>query len=42
MSIPPDLSRPLLPDEVSEEIGKQRRLTLAELIALSLAGKQLH
>jgi starvation-inducible DNA-binding protein len=42
MSIPPDPSRPLLPDELSEEIGKQLQLTLAELIALSLAGKQLH
>src|SRR5215211_4554261 len=42
MSISPDPSRPLLPDEVSEEIGKQLQLTLVELIALSLAGKQLH
>jgi starvation-inducible DNA-binding protein len=32
---------PLLPDEVCGEIGKQFQLTLVELIALSLAGKQL-
>ncbi|MDA0164378.1 hypothetical protein OM076_29175 [Solirubrobacter ginsenosidimutans] len=30
-----------LPDEACEEIGKQFQLTLVELIALSLAGKQL-
>jgi starvation-inducible DNA-binding protein len=32
---------PPLADEVSAEIGKQLQLTLVELIALSLAGKQL-
>ena len=42
MSIPPDPSRPLLSDEICDEIGKQLQLTLVELIALSLAGKQLH
>jgi starvation-inducible DNA-binding protein len=31
-----------LPDDIAEEIGKQLQLTLVELIALSLAGKQLH
>jgi starvation-inducible DNA-binding protein len=30
-----------LPDDVCEEIGNQLQLTLVELIALSLAGKQL-
>ena len=33
---------PPLPDEVAEEIGRHLQLTLVELIALSLAGKQLH
>jgi starvation-inducible DNA-binding protein len=37
----PDTPNPPLPDEVSGEIGKQLQLTLVELIALSLAGKQL-
>jgi starvation-inducible DNA-binding protein len=32
---------PPLDDDISEEIGKQLQLTLVELIALSLAGKQL-
>ena len=32
----------LLPDDIAEEIAKQLQLTLVELIALSLAGKQLH
>jgi starvation-inducible DNA-binding protein len=32
---------PPLPDEVAGEIGRQLQLTLVELIALSLAGKQL-
>ena len=32
---------PPLPDDVAEEIAKQLQLTLVELIALSLAGKQL-
>ncbi|HEY6889475.1 MAG TPA: hypothetical protein VI300_16885 [Solirubrobacter sp.] len=32
---------PPLPDEVAGEVGKQLQLTLVELIALSLAGKQL-
>jgi starvation-inducible DNA-binding protein len=31
-----------LPDDVADRIGKQLQLTLVELIALSLAGKQLH
>ena len=31
-----------LADELSEEIAKHLQLTLVELIALSLAGKQLH
>jgi starvation-inducible DNA-binding protein len=42
MSTSPDGLSPLLPDDVSEETGKQLQLTLVELIALSLAGKQLH
>ena len=42
MSSAPDGSTSPLPDEASEEIGKQLQLTLVELIALSLAGKQLH
>jgi starvation-inducible DNA-binding protein len=37
----PDRPNPPLPDEVCGEIGKQLQLTLVELIALSLAGKQL-
>jgi starvation-inducible DNA-binding protein len=37
----PDTPNPPLPDEVSGEIGKQLQLTLVELIALSLTGKQL-
>ena len=37
----PDGLNPPLPDEVAGEIGKQLQLTLVELIALSLAGKQL-
>ncbi|WP_028060180.1 ferritin-like domain-containing protein [Candidatus Solirubrobacter pratensis] len=40
MSRQPERPNPPLPDEVSEEIGKQLQLTLVELIALSLAGKQ--
>ena len=32
---------PPLPDDVCEEIGRQLQLTLVELIALALAGKQL-
>ena len=31
-----------LPDDIAEEVGKQLQLTLVELIALSLAGKQLY
>lgn len=42
MCTQPDGSNPLLADELSEAIGKQLQLTLVELIALSLAGKQLH
>jgi starvation-inducible DNA-binding protein len=41
MSSQPDRLNPPLPDEVAGEIGKQLQLTLVELIALSLAGKQL-
>ena len=41
MSSQPDRPNPPLPDEVSGEIGKHLQLTLVELIALSLAGKQL-
>jgi starvation-inducible DNA-binding protein len=41
MSSQPDRTNPPLPDEVCGEIGKQLQLTLVELIALSLAGKQL-
>ena len=41
MSRLPDRLNPPLPDEVAGEIGKQLQLTLVELIALSLAGKQL-
>ena len=37
----PDRPNPPLPDEVCAETGKQLQLTLVELIALSLAGKQL-
>ena len=42
MSTQPDEPNPLLADEQSEAIGKHLQLTLVELIALSLAGKQLH
>ena len=42
MSTSPDPAHPALPDDVAEEIGRHLQLTLAELIALSLAGKQLH
>jgi starvation-inducible DNA-binding protein len=42
MSSAPERPNPPLPDDVADEIGKQLQLTLAELIALSLAGKQLH
>lgn len=41
MARPPDGSNPPLPDEVAGEIGRQLQLTLVELIALALAGKQL-
>jgi starvation-inducible DNA-binding protein len=37
----PETPNPPLPDEVCAEIGKHLQLTLVELIALSLAGKQL-
>ena len=37
----PDSPNPPLPDETCEAIGKQLQLTLVELIALALAGKQL-
>jgi starvation-inducible DNA-binding protein len=39
---PPEPPNSPLADEVAEEIGKQLQLTLVELIALSLVGKQLH
>lgn len=42
MSIEPDAPNPPLADELSEEVGKHLQLTLVELIALSLSGKQLH
>ena len=42
MATPPERPNPPLPDDIAEEIGKQLQLTLVELIALSLAGKQLH
>jgi starvation-inducible DNA-binding protein len=42
MSISPDRPNPPLPDAVSEEVGRHLQLTLVELIALSLAGKQVH
>jgi starvation-inducible DNA-binding protein len=41
LSRQPDRPNPPLPDEVCGEIGKHLQLTLVELIALSLAGKQL-
>jgi starvation-inducible DNA-binding protein len=37
----PESPNPPLPDAVCGEIGRQLQLTLVELIALSLAGKQL-
>jgi starvation-inducible DNA-binding protein len=37
----PDRPNPPLPDEVCEEVGNQLQVTLVELIALSLAAKQL-
>jgi starvation-inducible DNA-binding protein len=42
VSTAPERPNPLLPDDIADTIGKQLQLTLAELIALSLAGKQLH
>ena len=41
MSRQPDAPNPPLSDEACAEVGKQLQLTLVELIALSLAGKQL-
>ena len=41
MSREPDQPNPPLPDEVCGAIGEQLQITLVELIALSLAGKQL-
>jgi len=41
LSSQPDKPNPPLADDISGEIGKQLQLTLVELIALSLAGKQL-
>jgi starvation-inducible DNA-binding protein len=42
VATPAERPNPPFPDDVAEEIGKQLQLTLVELIALSLAGKQLH
>jgi starvation-inducible DNA-binding protein len=42
VSLSPDRPNPSLSDDVAEEIGRHLQLTLVELIALSLAGKQLH
>ena len=42
MSTQPDGPNSPLADELCEEIGKHLQLTLVELIALSLTGKQLH
>jgi DNA-binding ferritin-like protein len=41
MSTPPHSPNPPLADEVAAAIGKELQLTLVELIALALAGKQL-
>jgi len=41
VSTQPDRPNPPLSDEICEEVGKQLQLTLIELIALSLAGKQV-
>ena len=41
MSSQPDRLNPPIADDVCGEIAKQLHLTLVELIALSLAGKQL-
>jgi starvation-inducible DNA-binding protein len=41
LSRQPDRPNPPLPDEVCAELEKQLQLTLVELIALSLTGKQL-
>jgi starvation-inducible DNA-binding protein len=41
VSTQPERPNPPLADEVCGEIGKQLQLTLVELIALSLTGKQL-
>jgi starvation-inducible DNA-binding protein len=42
LATPAERPNPPFPDDVADEIGKQLQLTLAELIALSLAGQQLH
>jgi starvation-inducible DNA-binding protein len=42
VSTAPERPNPPLPDDIADVIGKQLQLTLVELIALSLAGKQLH
>jgi starvation-inducible DNA-binding protein len=42
VSTSPEQPNPPLPDDVAEQIGGHLQLTLVELIALSLAGKQLH
>ena len=42
MTPPAERPNPPFPDDIAGEIGKHLQLTLAELIALLLAGKQLH
>jgi starvation-inducible DNA-binding protein len=42
VATPAESPNPPFPDDVAIEIGKQLQLTLVELIALSLARKQLH
>jgi starvation-inducible DNA-binding protein len=41
MAIPPERSNPPFADDSAEAIGRHLQLTVAELIALSLAAKQL-
>ena len=42
VATPAEWPNPPFPDDIAGEIGKQLQLTLVELIALSLTGKQLH
>jgi starvation-inducible DNA-binding protein len=42
LATPAERPNPPFPDDIAGEIGNQLELRLAELIALSLAGKQLH